>query len=120
MPVLDAGQRIHRKGTIMTRFTASEKVMLGRAMAPAAVTRTIAPATVGGALRHLTAALPPPVRRQAIADRLERLEDRMLRDIGVERYEIGAIAESVVSRQAPRVSVALGNLFAVLGGSLAA
>jgi uncharacterized protein YjiS (DUF1127 family) len=104
----------------MTRFTASEKVMLGRAMAPAAVTRTIAPATVGGALRDLTAALLRPLRRQAIADRLERLEDRMLRDIGVERYEIGAIAESVVSRQAPRVSVALGNLFAVLGGSLAA
>src|SRR5262245_28100538 len=119
MPALDAGQRIHRKGTIMTRFTASEKVMLGRAMAPAAVTRTIAPATVGRALRDLAAALLRPVRRQAIADRLERLDDRMLQDIGVDRYEIGAIAESVTARNAPRVGVALGNLFAVLGRSLA-
>jgi len=104
----------------MTRFTASEKVMLGRAMAPAGVTRTIAPATVGGALRDLAAALLRPVRRQAIADRLERLDDRMLQDIGVDRYEIGAIAESITARNAPRVGVALGNLFAVLGRSLAA
>jgi uncharacterized protein YjiS (DUF1127 family) len=104
----------------MTRFTASGKVMLGRAMAPAAVTRTIAPATVGGALRDLAAALLRPVRRQAIADRLERLDDRMLQDIGVDRYEIGAIAESITARSAPRVGMALGNLFAVLGRSLAA
>jgi uncharacterized protein YjiS (DUF1127 family) len=104
----------------MTRFTASEKVMLGRAMAPATVTETIAPATVGGALRALTAAILRPLRRQAIVDRLERLEDRMLQDIGVERCEIAAIAESVSSRQAPTISLALENLVAVLGGTLAA
>lgn len=120
MPALDAGQRIYRKGTIMTRFTASEKVMLGRAMASAAVTRTIAPATVGGALRDVAAALLRPVRRQAIADRLEQLDDRMLRDIGVERYDIAAVAESVTARSAPGLDLALGNLFAVLGRSLAA
>jgi uncharacterized protein YjiS (DUF1127 family) len=104
----------------MTRFTASEKVMLGRAMTPAAVTRTILPETVGGALRDLTAAILRPVRRRAIADRLERLDDRMLQDIGVQRFEIAAIAESVTARGAPSVSLALGNLFAVLGRSLAA
>jgi uncharacterized protein YjiS (DUF1127 family) len=104
----------------MTRFTASEKVMLGRAMAPATVTETIAPATVGGALRALTAAILRPLRRQAIVDRLERLEDRMLQDIGVERCEIAAIAESVSSRQAPTIGLALENLVAVLGGTLAA
>jgi uncharacterized protein YjiS (DUF1127 family) len=104
----------------MTRFTASEKVMLGRAMAPAAVTETIAPATVGGAVRVLAAALLRPLRRQAIVDRLERLEDRMLSDIGVERCEIAAIAESVSRRQAPSVGFALENLVAVLSGSLAA
>src|SRR5690349_4935458 len=84
------------EGDIMTRFTASEKVMLGRAVAPAAFTQTIAPATVGGALRDLTAALLRPLRRQAIADRLERLDDRMLADIGVQRGDIDSIAESVV------------------------
>jgi len=104
----------------MTRFTTSEKVMLGRAMAPATVTRTLAPATVGGALHDLTAAVLRPLRRQAIADRLERLDDRMLQDIGVERYEIGTIADSVTSRQAPRVGVAFGNLLSVLSGGLAA
>lgn len=104
----------------MTRFTASEKVMLGRALAPAAVTRTIAPATLGGALRDLTAALLRPLRRQAIADRLERLDDRMLEDIGVRRGEIDGIAESVVARQAPSVGVALGTLLGLLGGNLKA
>jgi uncharacterized protein YjiS (DUF1127 family) len=104
----------------MTRFTASEKVMLGRAMAPAAVTQTFAPETVSGALRALAAAILRPVRRRAIVDRLEGLEDRMLQDIGVERYEIAEIAESVTSRQAPSVGVALENLLAVSGGSLAA
>ena len=104
----------------MTRFTASEKVMLGRARAPAAVTQTILPATVGGALRNLTAAILRPLRQRAMVDRLEQLDDRMLQDIGVERFDITAIAESVASRQAPSVSMALGNLFAVLGGSLAA
>jgi uncharacterized protein YjiS (DUF1127 family) len=104
----------------MTRFTASEKVMLGRAMAPAAVTRTIAPETVGGALGVLAAAILRPLRRRAIADRLERLDDRMLQDIGVARFEIDAIAESAASRQAPSAGTALGNLFAVLAKSLAA
>lgn len=104
----------------MTRFTASEKVMLGRAMAPAAVTQNIAPETVGGALRNVAAAVLRPLRRQAIADRLDRLEDRMLDDIGIHRCEIDAIADSVTSRQTLSVSAALGNLLAVLGGSLAA
>jgi uncharacterized protein YjiS (DUF1127 family) len=87
----------------MTRFTASEKVMLGRAMAPAAVTRTIAPETVGGALRDLAAAILRPLRRQAISDRLERLDDRLLEDIGIQRFQIDAVAETVSSRQAPGV-----------------
>jgi len=104
----------------MTRFTASEKVMLGRALAPVAFTQTIARETVGGALRALAAAILRPLRRQAIVDRLEGLEDRMLQDIGVERFEIAAIAESVTSRQAPSIGVALGNLFAVVVKSLAA
>jgi uncharacterized protein YjiS (DUF1127 family) len=104
----------------MTRFTASEKVMLAHAMAPAAVTQTIAPATVGGAVRDLTAAILRPLRRQAISDRLERLDDRMLEDIGIQRFQIDAIADSVASRQAPGVGVALGHLSATLVKSLAA
>jgi uncharacterized protein YjiS (DUF1127 family) len=104
----------------MTRFTASEKVMLGRAMAPAAVTQTMAPETVGGALRDLTAAILRPLRRQAISDRLERLDDRLLEDIGIQRFQIDAIADSVASQRAPSVGVALGHLFAVLVKSVAA
>jgi uncharacterized protein YjiS (DUF1127 family) len=104
----------------MTRFTASEKVMLGRAMAPAAVTRSIAPQTVGGALRELTAAILRPLRRRAISERLERLDDRLLDDIGIQRLQIDVIADSVASRQAPSVGVALGHLFAALVKSMAA
>ena len=104
----------------MTRFTASEKVMLGRAMAPAAVTQAIAPETVGRALRDLTAAILRPLRRQAIADRLERLDDRLLDDIGLHRFQIDAVADSVAARRAPGIGVALGNLLAVLVKSLAA
>jgi len=100
----------------MTRLTASEKVMLGRAMAPAAVTQALAPETVGGALRALATAALRPVRRHAIADRLERLDDRMLQDIGVQRFEIGAIADAATARQAPTISAALGNLVAVVAG----
>jgi uncharacterized protein YjiS (DUF1127 family) len=104
----------------MTRFTASEKVTMGRAMAPAAVTRTIAPATVGGALRDLTAAALRPLRRRAISDRLARLDDRMLEDIGIQRFQIDVIADSVASRQAPSVGAALGHLAALLVKSAAA
>jgi uncharacterized protein YjiS (DUF1127 family) len=112
---------MYRKGiSIMTRFTASEKVMLGRAMAPAAVTRTIAPETIGRALRDLTAAILRPLRRQAIVDRLERLDDRLLADIGVQRFDIDAIADTVASRQVPSVGVAFGHLLGVLIRSLKA
>ena len=97
----------------MTGFTASE-VMFGRAMAPVTVTRAIAPETIGSALRDLMAAILRPLRRWAIIDRLERLDDRMLDDIGVRRYDIDAIAQSVASRQAPGIGAAVGNLFASL------
>src|SRR5262249_35309156 len=95
----------------MTGFTASE-VMFGRAIAPVTVTRAIAPETIGSALRDLMAAILRPLRRWAIIDRLERLDDRMLDDIGVRRYDIDAIAQSVASRQAPSVGTALGNVLA--------
>jgi uncharacterized protein YjiS (DUF1127 family) len=97
----------------MTGFTASE-VMFGRAIVPAIVTRAIAPETIGSALRDLMAAVLRPLRRWAIIDRLERLDDRMLDDIGVRRYDIGAIARSVASRQGPSIGTALGNLFTSL------
>jgi len=100
----------------MTRLTASEKVMLGRAMAPAAITQALASETVGGALSALAAAILRPVRRRAIADRLERLDERMLQDIGVQRFEIGAIADAATARQAPTVGAALGSLLALVAG----
>jgi len=88
--------------------------MFGRAIAPATVTRAVAPETIGSALGDLMAAILRPLRRWAIVDRLERLDERMLDDIGVRRYDIDAIAQSVASRQAPGIGAAVGNLFASL------
>jgi uncharacterized protein YjiS (DUF1127 family) len=103
----------------MTRLAEIEKVTLNRAKLGA-----LAPAmeaqTVSGAFGALVEAVLRPFQRRAIIRRLERLDDRMLADIGLQRWEIGAVATSVAGRQAPTLSVALVDLIAAVAKGIVA
>jgi uncharacterized protein YjiS (DUF1127 family) len=98
----------------MTRLAEIEKVTLNRA-----TLESIAPAmgaqTVRDAFQALAEAVRGPFQRRAIVSRLERLDDRMLEDIGLQRWEIDAVATSIAGRQAPQLSVALVDLLAAVG-----
>lgn len=87
----------------MTRFTEKEKVELSRAMSPAATTRTedFAPATGKGT------ALQRWLRRTAVARELTQLDDRMLADIGVQRWQIDEIADQASGGGHPSLLAAL-------------
>ena len=50
------------------------------------------------ALASVLARLTEPVRRLRAVNELERLSDRQLRDIGIERRQIEAIAEREIRR----------------------
>jgi uncharacterized protein YjiS (DUF1127 family) len=76
--------------------------------------------TVSGAFGALVEAVLRPFRRRAIVRRLERLDDRMLEDIGLQRWEIGAVAMSAAGRQAPTLSVALVDLVAAMAKGIVA
>ncbi len=52
-------------------------------------------ALVGRGIGHLRAVRD----RRAMVERLSRLDDRMLDDIGVNRYEIEAFVDSVIARR---------------------
>jgi uncharacterized protein YjiS (DUF1127 family) len=76
----------------MTRFTDFEKAMLdlARTQDPAAKTRkTISLADLGAALVE---SLRRPWRRSQLAFELGRLDERMLADIGMKRFEIETVA----------------------------
>ena len=103
----------------MTRFAEIENVTLNRAKLG-----TVAPATeaqtVSGAFGALAEAVLRPFRRRAIVRRLERLDDRLLDDIGLQRWEIDAAAGAAAGRQAPTLTVALVDLFAAIAKGIVA
>jgi len=74
----------------MTRFTNKEKVALERAKAAAATTRTDSSASAdrGNALQRWMC-------RAAVVRELSQLDDRMLADIGIERWQIEELADRV-------------------------
>lgn len=79
----------------MTRFTEKEKVELSRAMMPATTIRTpdFIPATSKGSLLRRWR------QHAAVVRELSELDDRMLEDIGVPRWQIGEIADTVVGER---------------------
>jgi uncharacterized protein YjiS (DUF1127 family) len=103
----------------MTRLAEIEKVTLNRAKL-GAVAPPMEAQTVSGAFGALVEAVLRPFRRRAIVRRLERLDDRMLEDIGLQRWEIGAVAMSAAGRQAPTLSVALVDLVAAMAKGIVA
>ncbi len=87
----------------MTCFTEKEKVELSRAMSPASTARTekFAPASPKGT------ALQRWLRRAAVARELSQLDDRMLSDIGVQRWQIDEIADQAAGGARPSLLAAL-------------
>jgi len=97
---------------IMTRFTENEKVMLSRAR----VSADIAPhADVSSALGALFGAIRRPLRHASIVRELTRLDDRMLSDIGVRRWDIDTVAEAAAAAEGPSIGGALVGVAVALG-----
>lgn len=92
----------------MTRFTEKEKVELNRAMSPVATVRTedFTPATSKGSL------LQRWLQRAAVVRELSDLDNRMLDDIGVARWQIEEIADSAVGGERPSLLAAVATAVA--------
>ena len=92
----------------MTRFTEKEKVELNRAMSPVATARTedFIPATSKGSL------LQRWLQRAAVVRELSELDNRMLDDIGVARWQIEEIADSAVGGERPSLLAAIATAVA--------
>jgi uncharacterized protein YjiS (DUF1127 family) len=99
----------------MTRLAEIENATLNRARLETFAAPALATQTVSGAFAALVEAVLRPFQRRAIVRRLERLDDRMLEDIGLQRWEIDTVATSVTGRRAPTLTVALVDLFAAAG-----
>lgn len=81
----------------MTRFTEKEMAALSEAQGPVAAVRTdnSIPATRQGS------ALQRWLRRTAVVRELSQLDDRMLEDIGIARWQIEEIADAAVGGKRP-------------------
>jgi uncharacterized protein YjiS (DUF1127 family) len=104
----------------MTRLAEIENVTLNRARLEGLVAPAVATQTVSGAFGALVEAVLRPFQRRAIVHRLERLDDRMLEDIGLQRWEIDAVATSATGRRAPTLAVALVDLLAAVAKRIVA
>lgn len=81
----------------MTRFTEKEMAALSEAQGPAAAVRTdnsVPAARQGSVLQRW-------LRRTAVVRELSQLDDRMLEDIGVARWQIDEIADAAVGGERP-------------------
>ena len=92
----------------MTRFTNKEKVALDRAKMPVATTRTDSSALAGQGN-----VLERWLRRAAVVRELSQLDDRMLADIGVQRWQIETVADKATG-------ATRGSLLSALAWTLAA
>jgi uncharacterized protein YjiS (DUF1127 family) len=104
----------------MTRFTNKEKVIVGYAKSQAEIADNAGVNSVGGALKNLMILLGRTFRRGAIASQLRRLDDRMLADIGLQRWQIASVASQAVTGVNMSVGEAFGALLTALSGSYSA
>lgn len=100
----------------MTRFMNKEKVIVGYAKTQAEAAHTAGIDSVGDALKNLMVLLGRSFRRGAIATQLHRLDDRMLDDIGLQRWQIEKVANQAAD-STTSVGKAISALLAVLSGS---
>jgi uncharacterized protein YjiS (DUF1127 family) len=98
----------------MTRFTDFEKAMLDLAkmQEPAVKTRTVTLADLGAALVE---SLRRPWRRAQLAFELDRLDDRMLADIGMKRFEVETVADKASRNTVPSVAELIGQYLSTAG-----
>ena len=98
----------------MTRFTDFEKAMLDLAkmQEPAAKTRTVTLADLGAALVE---SLRRPWRRAQLAFELARLDDRMLADIGMKRFEVESVADKASRNTVPSLGELVGQYVSTVG-----
>jgi|SRR5262245_15644060 uncharacterized protein YjiS (DUF1127 family) len=80
----------------MTRLSDNEKVVLAQAKTQAAVTRNVNVDSVAGAFKAVAKAAVRPIRRALIAKQLQKLDDRLLADIGLQRWQIEVVADNAV------------------------
>lgn len=104
----------------MTRLTDKEKLMLSQAKEQTALAAGMEFHSVGTAFKSMLQSIRRPFLRAAIVHRLDRLDDRILADIGVARWEIPAVADRVAGRRSPRLSNALAGLASALLDGIAA
>src|SRR5262245_14665799 len=98
----------------MTRFTDFEKAMLDLAkmQEPAAKTRTVNLANLGASLVE---SLRRRCSRAQLAFELERLDDRMLADIGVKRIEVETVADKASRNAVPSLGELVGQYLSTAG-----
>ena len=103
----------------MTRFTDKEKVMVGRARTQATIATQTDIDTVAGAVGVLFDLVSRPFRQGAIARNLRQLDDRMLADIGLRRWNIDEVAKSAVAGRKTTFGAAFIALFGAIGRAIA-
>jgi uncharacterized protein YjiS (DUF1127 family) len=86
----------------MTRLSDNEKVMLAQAKSQAVVTRNTNIDSISGAFKAIATAAVRPIRRALVARQLQKLDDRLLADIGLQRWQIEIVADNAVG--GPRLS----------------
>lgn len=101
----------------MTRFTNKEKVIVGYAKSQAGIADNAGMDSVGGALKNLMILLGRTFRRGEIASQLRRLDDRMLADIGLQRWQIASVANQAATGVEMSVGEAFGAVLTALSGS---
>jgi uncharacterized protein YjiS (DUF1127 family) len=98
----------------MTRLSDNEKVMLAQAKTQAVVTRNTDIDSVSGAFKAIAKAAVRPIRRALVARQLQKLDDRLLADIGLQRWQIEIVADNAVGGSQESVLAAVAQLFALL------
>jgi uncharacterized protein YjiS (DUF1127 family) len=101
----------------MTRLSDNEKVVLAQAKTQAAVTRNAKIDSVAGAFKAVAKAAVRPIRRALIAKQLQKLDDRLLADIGLQRWQIEVVADNAVGGPQDSFPAALAQLVSQLGKS---
>lgn len=94
----------------MTRFVEKEKLSQRRATVPAPTAPTGTLARLAWNAQQLRRSVSRALRRARIVAELQQLDDRMLADIGLQRWQIASVADNAVGPSAGSPLGLLGRL----------